>query len=201
MPHAAIREMTAGAARSPAAWAARLVAIRRLDDPEEVRQRLESARSYAAYHLSYLAPERFGQLSVYEARLDDRWALAVHSRGGLGPASLLLLSKVSQTSTREGFRTLDLLDGSLPTERLRTAPAARPTVNGMTEALLTVRVPFEQQDLVAGREAFACHRTQYTPAEMDRVNAYLAHAWNGTVWLRPWNGTIHDPGLFMSPSS
>jgi hypothetical protein len=31
---------------------------------------------------------------------------------------------------------------------------------------------------------------------MDAVNKYLAHAWNGTVWLRPWNGALHDPALF-----
>ena len=92
--------------------------------------------------------------------------------------------------------TMDVLYASLPTERLRTAPRARPGVNGMAEALLTVRVPFEQQDLVAAREVFACHRTQYTPAEMDSVNAYLAHAWNGMVWLRPWNGAMRDPGIF-----
>jgi len=79
------------------------------------------------------------------------------------------------------YTTIDLLYASLPTERLSTAPRARPTVNGMAEALLTVRVPFEPQDMVAGREEFACHRTQYTPAEMDSVNAYLAHAWNGVM--------------------
>lgn len=79
-------------------------------------------------------------------------------------------------------------------ERLRTAPPASPTVNGMGEALLTVRVPFEERDLVAGREEFACHRTQYTPTEMDAINLYLAHAWNGTVWLRPWNGGMRDRG-------
>ena len=94
------------------------------------------------------------------------------------------------------YATMDLLYASLPTERLKTAPRVRPTVNGMAEALLTVRIPFEQQDLVAGREEFACHRTQYTPAEMDSVNAYLAHAWNGMIWLRPWNGSLHDPGIF-----
>ena len=94
------------------------------------------------------------------------------------------------------YANMDLLYASLPTERLRTAPPATPTVNGMAEALLTVRVPFEEQDLVAGREEFACHRSQYAAAEMDAVNRYLAHAWNGTVWLRPWNGTLHDPGLF-----
>jgi LmbE family N-acetylglucosaminyl deacetylase len=91
---------------------------------------------------------------------------------------------------------VDLLYASLPAERLKTAPPASPTVNGMAEALLTVRVPFEERDLVAGREEFACHKSQYTSAEMDAVNRYLAHAWNGTVWLRPWNGTLHDSGLF-----
>ena len=94
------------------------------------------------------------------------------------------------------YSNVDLLYASLPTERLRTAPPAEPTVNGMTEALLTVRVAFDERDLAAGREEFACHRSQYAPAEMDAVNKYLAHAWNGTVWLRPWNGTLHDPGLF-----
>jgi len=94
------------------------------------------------------------------------------------------------------YATIDLLYASLPTERLKTAPHARPSVNGMAQALLTVRVPFEQQDLVAGREEFTCHRTQYMPAEMDSVNAYLAHSWNGTVWLRPWNGRLHDSEIF-----
>src|SRR4051794_6413002 len=97
-----------------------------------------------------------------------------------------VVSQVVQSDAR--YANIDLLYASLPSERLRTAPRANPTVNGMTEALLTVRVPFEERDLAAGREEFACHRTQYSPTEMDAVNRYLAHAWNGTVWLRPWTG-------------
>lgn len=94
------------------------------------------------------------------------------------------------------YSNIDLLYASLPTELLRTAPRANPTVNGMAQSLLTVRVPFEQRDLVAGREEYACHRSQYAPAEMDSVNAYLAHAWNGNVWMRPWNGSLHNPNIF-----
>jgi LmbE family N-acetylglucosaminyl deacetylase len=92
--------------------------------------------------------------------------------------------------------TLDLLYVSLPAERLRTAPRASPTINGMAESLLTVRVPFEERDIVAGREEFACHKTQYSPAEMDALNRYLAHAWNGTVWMRPWTGVLRDSTVF-----
>jgi LmbE family N-acetylglucosaminyl deacetylase len=118
--------------------------------------------------------------------------------GGTGhPDHRLVGNVVTQIIESDArYANIDLLYASLPSDRLRTAPPASPTVNGMAEALLTVRVPFEERDLVAGREEFACHRTQYAPAEMDAVNKYLAHAWNGTVWLRPWNGTLHDPGIF-----
>ena len=105
-----------------------------------------------------------------------------------------VVTQIVQSDAR--YANVDLLYASLPTERLRTAPPADPTVNGMAESLLTVRVPFEERDLAAGREEFSCHRTQYAPAEMDAVNKYLAHAWNGMVWMRPWNGTLHDPGVF-----
>ena len=77
-----------------------------------------------------------------------------------------VVTQIVQSDAR--YASMDLLYASLPSERLRTAPRASPGVNGMAEALLTVRVPFEERDLVAGREEFACHRTQYTLAEMAR---------------------------------
>ena len=118
--------------------------------------------------------------------------------GGTGHPDHRLVGDVATQIIESDARyaNVDLLYASLPTERLHTAPPAEPTVNGVAESLLTVRVPFEERDLAAGREEFACHRTQYAPAEMDAVNKYLAHAWNGMVWMRPWNGTLHDPGIF-----
>jgi LmbE family N-acetylglucosaminyl deacetylase len=117
--------------------------------------------------------------------------------GGTGhPDHRLVGNVVTQiVQSEDGYRTIDLFYASLPTERLRTAPPASPTVNGVAEALLTVRIPFENQDLIAGREEFACHRTQYTLREMEAINNYLAHAWNGNVYLRPWNGTLRNPGI------
>jgi LmbE family N-acetylglucosaminyl deacetylase len=105
-----------------------------------------------------------------------------------------VVTQVLQADARHA--DVDLLYASLPSERLRTAPPATPAVNGTAEALLTVRVAFDARDLAAGREEFACHRSQYTPAEMGAINRYLAHAWGGAVWLRPWRGALRDPGLF-----
>src|SRR5918992_1153006 len=107
------------------------------------------------------------------------------------------VTEIVQSDDRH--RAVDLLYASLPTERLRTAPPSSPRVNGVAEGLLTVRVPFEQQDLVAGRESFACHRTQYTASEMESINNTLAHVWNGVVYLRPWNGMVRDPSAVLRP--
>jgi Tol biopolymer transport system component/LmbE family N-acetylglucosaminyl deacetylase len=77
---------------------------------------------------------------------------------------------------------------SLPAERMSDAPAAEPTVTSVPERYLPVAVTFAPGDLEATRRAFACHASQYTPAQMDAIVAYLAHGFDGAVHLRPWYG-------------
>jgi LmbE family N-acetylglucosaminyl deacetylase len=77
---------------------------------------------------------------------------------------------------------------SLPAERMTDAPPARPHVTSMPQRYLPIVVPFTPEDFEAGRKAFACHQTQYTPAEMDAIMRYLAHGFEGAVRLRHWYG-------------
>jgi LmbE family N-acetylglucosaminyl deacetylase len=141
------------------------------------------------------------ELASVIARVQPAVIVTFGPEGGTGHPDHRLVGNVV-TEVVQGddrHRALDLLYASLPAERLRTAPPSSPRYNGAAESLLTVRVPFERQDLVAGRESFACHRTQYTPAEMESINNTLAHVWNGVVYLRPWNGTVRDPTALFRP--
>jgi LmbE family N-acetylglucosaminyl deacetylase len=135
------------------------------------------------------------------ARVQPVAIITFGPEGGTGhPDHRLVGNVVTEiVQSDDHHRAVDLLYASLPTERLRSAPPSSPRVNGVAEDLLTVRVPFEQQDLLAGRESFACHRTQYTASEMDSINNTLAHVWNGVVYLRPWNGTVRDPAATFRP--
>ncbi len=71
---------------------------------------------------------------------------------------------------------------------MQDAPPANPTIATMPERDLPIAVAFTPQALEAGRREFGCHRTHYTPTEMDAIDRYLAHGWNGAVHLRPWYG-------------
>jgi len=128
------------------------------------------------------------------ARVQPAAIITFGPEGGTGHPDHRLVGNVvtEVVQADDRHRAVDLLYASLPTERLRTAPPSSPRVSGVAEGLLTVRLPFEPQDLVAGRESFACHRTQYTAAEMESINNTLAHVWNGVVYLRPWNGAVRD---------
>jgi LmbE family N-acetylglucosaminyl deacetylase len=53
---------------------------------------------------------------------------------------------------------------------------------------LTVRVPYDGVDLEATRRAFACHRSQFPPEEIEPLLGRLNARLRGRVYLRPWLG-------------
>jgi LmbE family N-acetylglucosaminyl deacetylase len=81
---------------------------------------------------------------------------------------------------------------SLPAERMKDAPPARPNVTSIPQRHLPIAVPFAPEDLEAAHQGFACHRTQYTPAEMNAIMRYLAHGFDGAVHLRLWYGEVES---------
>ncbi len=61
--------------------------VRRLTDPDTLRELLSTDREYAAYALAQLDPGRFERSEWYEARTTEgRHGLVVHSNSGLGQA-------------------------------------------------------------------------------------------------------------------
>lgn len=89
--HVDVAAVTARAAnRSAAARASRHATIRRVTDSAEARRLLSGVRAFGAYALAYMDQRLFALADIYEARTADKFALLVHSRGGLGTSTLLV---------------------------------------------------------------------------------------------------------------
>lgn len=134
------------------------------------------------------------RLSAIIGRIQPEVIITFGPEGGTGHPDHRLVGNVTTEIVQgdERHHMVNLFHASLPAERLRSAPPSMPTVSGVAAELLTVRVPVEEQDIVAGRESFACHKTQYTAAEMDAINRTLTHVWNGVAYLQPWNRSLRD---------
>ncbi len=53
---------------------------------------------------------------------------------------------------------------------------------------LTYRIPYDEEDFKAGREALGCCKSQFTPEIMDEIFVLLGQT-EGLLYLRPWNGS------------
>lgn len=118
--------------------------------------------------------------------------LTIGPEGGTGhPDHRLVGNVVTEVVQSMGGADPPMLYyASLPAERMRTAPPARPSVSSIPERYLPVRVPFSPKDFEAARAAFACHASQYTPAQQEPINRMLEHGFDGYVHLRPWHGAV-----------
>jgi LmbE family N-acetylglucosaminyl deacetylase len=118
--------------------------------------------------------------------------------GGTGHPDHRLVGDVVTEIVQRGGEGLPtaLYYPSVPTERMRDAPPARPQVNSMSMKHLTVRVPYEERDFAAAIRAYACHKTQYTDAQVIANMNYLRHAFQGHVYFRAWNNAAKKSELF-----
>ena len=130
------------------------------------------------------------RLSAIIARVGPVTIITFGPEGGTGHPDHRLVGNVVTEIVQagQGRQAINLFYASLPAQRLRSAPQSTPRVSGVSEELLTVRIPVQAKDIAAAQASFACHSTQYTTGEMRAINRTLIHVWNGVNYLRPWNG-------------
>ncbi|MGH7664865.1 MAG: PIG-L deacetylase family protein [Gemmatimonadaceae bacterium] len=130
--------------------------------------------------------------------LDPDAIISFGPEGGTGHPDHRLVGAVVTEVVQSGGEGIPsaLYYASLPAERMEQAPPARPEVTTMPQKYLPLTVSFAPEDFEAGDRAFACHQTQYTPAEMNSIMRYLEHGFDGAVHLRPWFGAERHTRLF-----
>jgi LmbE family N-acetylglucosaminyl deacetylase len=125
--------------------------------------------------------------------------LTIGPEGGTGHPDHRLVGNVI-TEVVQGLTWADppaLYYATLPAERMRDAPPARPTITPIPQRYLPVRVPFTPADLAAARASFDCHASQYTREQREAIDRMLAYGFDGRTWLRPWFGSPElATGLF-----
>ena len=87
---------------------------------------------------------------------------------------------------------------AFPHDRAATAPAApgMPVLPVTHARYRTMRVPYEERDIERARDSFACHRSQFAPAEQDALFGLMRHYHPGAIALRPWQPEAPGDDLF-----
>jgi LmbE family N-acetylglucosaminyl deacetylase len=109
--------------------------------------------------------------------------------GGYGHPDHRIVSSIVTQLARAGAPGVpqQVYYASLPAEGIRAMYPTRgvpPFVIPRAE-LFTLRVPFTDADLDAGRRSFECHKTQVSPEAIDRVFSAGRDAWKGEIPLSP----------------
>ena len=86
-----------------------------------------------------------------------------------------------------------LLYSGIPADHARSAD---PRWAVTDPRYLTVRVPYDDADLAATRQAFACHQSQFAPDQIEPLLGRLHARLRGHVYLRPWFGAGATDDVF-----
>lgn len=72
---------------------------------------------------------------------------------------------------------------ALPTENV---PASNPIPTAtVAKEFLTTRIPVEAADYAKAKEAWLCHRSQYTPEQIEQFHQALTSVQQGTAYFQP----------------
>jgi LmbE family N-acetylglucosaminyl deacetylase len=109
--------------------------------------------------------------------------------GGYGHADHRIVSSIVTQLARAGAPGVpqQVFYASLPAEGIRAMNPTRgvpPFVIPRAD-LFTVRVPFTDADLNAGRRSFECQKTQVSQEAIDRVFRATSDVWKGEIALSP----------------
>jgi LmbE family N-acetylglucosaminyl deacetylase len=109
--------------------------------------------------------------------------------GGYGHPDHRIVSSIVTQLVRAGAPGVPqrVFYASLPAEGIRAMNPTRgvpPFVIPRAD-LFTVRVPFTDVDLNAGRRSFECQKTQVSQEAIDRVIPAMRDAWKGEIPLSP----------------
>jgi LmbE family N-acetylglucosaminyl deacetylase len=86
-----------------------------------------------------------------------------------------------------------LFYSGIPADHARSADPRWAVVD---PRFLTVRVPYDDVDLAATRQAFACHQSQFASDQVEPLVGRLNARLGGRVSLRPWFGEAAADDLF-----
>ncbi len=117
--------------------------------------------------------------------------------GGYGHPDHRLVGAVVTQLVQGGAKGVParLLYPALPADRIRRGERD-PHWSVTSTRFLTVRVPYDAADLAATRNAFACHATQFSAAQMKELPDWLDATLGGRVYLRPWFGAETGDDVF-----
>jgi LmbE family N-acetylglucosaminyl deacetylase len=109
--------------------------------------------------------------------------------GGYGHPDHRIVSSILTQLARAGAPGVPqrVFYTSLPAEGIRAMNPTRgvPPFVVPRADLFTVRVPFTDADLNAGRRSFECHKTQVSQEAIDRVIPAMREAWKGEIPVSP----------------
>jgi len=128
------------------------------------------------------------QIAEHLQRLQPDVVLTWGPDGGVGHPDHRIVSNVVTQLQRAGAPGVPerVFYMYLPAEGIQAvSPRGVPPLLIPAAKYFTARVPFTPEDLQASLRSMVCHKSQFTPEAVQRLEPIMARAWNGTIALVP----------------